>query len=228
VQEAIDLSKKLESFEETSPDFQAPPPWEDGIEMLRRISRRLAEIQDQVDQKIYRLYGLSKSDIRLIERSVPPDDAPEIPDEKELAYRWVSYAVGLAFSRFSSSTSFNSNRHYIYSESTLQEHIENILECVCGKENCRQILSSLPCPISEYLQEHFFKKHLTHYLRRPVYWPVMLNKSFHIVCYSLMDSEAFKKLLTSHREVAFSFDDGVEVNIRRFSKILAIPSWKKL
>jgi hypothetical protein len=81
VQSAIDLAKQLDQFDETSPIFQHPAPWESADE----IPKKLAEIERRIDRTAARLYGLETENHSI--ESMPLD-------RRDLARRWISYAFG--------------------------------------------------------------------------------------------------------------------------------------
>jgi len=120
VEQAIELARKDSEEDETTYDFIAPPPWPDGAQTVAERHRRLAAVEKEIDEEVYRLYEISPEDRKAIEEElaaapVDPDadadgeaeagedsapaEAPVITQE-ELARQWVSYAVGVALGRF--------------------------------------------------------------------------------------------------------------------------------
>lgn len=120
VEQAIELARKDSEEDETTYDFIAPPPWPDGAQTVAERHRRLAAVEKEIDEEVYRLYEISPEDRKAIEEELaaaPVDsdadsgdeaeagedsaaaEAPAITQE-ELARQWVSYAVGLALGRF--------------------------------------------------------------------------------------------------------------------------------
>jgi len=103
-------------------DFIAPPRWDTGLDDLAAIQARLQELETQIDEEVYRLYGISEEDRAAIEAELAggPQMAAEEDDEEgiagadedeteaaeapitreELAKRWISYAVGIVMGRF--------------------------------------------------------------------------------------------------------------------------------
>ena len=53
--------------DETTYDFTAPLPWERGLEKAAERAAKLAEIERQIDDEVYRLYGISDEDRAAIE-----------------------------------------------------------------------------------------------------------------------------------------------------------------
>ena len=120
VEQAIELARKDSEEDETTYDFIAPPPWPDGAQTVAERHRRLAAVEKEIDEEVYRLYEISPEDRKAIEEElaaapVDPDAdadgeaeaeedsaAAEVPaiTQEELARQWVSYAVGVALGRF--------------------------------------------------------------------------------------------------------------------------------
>ena len=64
---AIALAKADSAEDETTYDFTAPLPWEGGLEKATDRAAKLAEIERQIDEEVYRLYGISDEDRAAIE-----------------------------------------------------------------------------------------------------------------------------------------------------------------
>lgn len=111
------------------PIFTIPLDWRTGLADLAAAEARLAALEAQIDDEVYRLYGISDADRAAIEAELAggnalgaedgderetsngkrDDDADEsnivnpkseIEDRQELAVRWISYAVGIVLGRF--------------------------------------------------------------------------------------------------------------------------------
>lgn len=120
VEQAIELARKYSEEDETTYDFIAPPAWPSGVEHVTTRHRQLEAVEREIDEEVYRLYGISPEDRKAIEEElaaapVAEDNDVEAENEsgeeaeeagqasltlEELAQRWVSYAVGLALGRF--------------------------------------------------------------------------------------------------------------------------------
>lgn len=122
VKEAIELSKTDSKEDETTYDFIMPAAWKTGIEDVTARHQELAEIEHQIDDEVYQLYGISNEDRAAIEVELgdtsifnPGDDdedktstadeeteSSQIPSltHEDLARQWISYAVGMVMGRF--------------------------------------------------------------------------------------------------------------------------------
>ena len=93
VDQAISLAKADSEEDETTWDFIAPPDWPDGLQKVAERHSRLAEIERQVDEEVYRLYGISDEDRRAIESELAEGGAlaemkkmkvQQIPNQRRL------------------------------------------------------------------------------------------------------------------------------------------------
>lgn len=114
VDQAITIVRADSAEDETTFDFVAPP-WtgslDDTLTELYLREEALADVEAEIDEEVYRLYGISEEDRAAIEAELSgpgedgeggqaPEPSPGIDDE-ELALRWISYALGIAMGRFS-------------------------------------------------------------------------------------------------------------------------------
>ena len=121
VDQAIALAKADSEDEETTWDFITPPDRPDGTQKVAERHSQLAEIERQIDEEVYRLYGISIEDRRAIEAELAAggtsteneeDEEPGDTDseetettktfwsEEDLAKAWISYAVGIVMGQF--------------------------------------------------------------------------------------------------------------------------------
>ncbi len=213
VDEAIALAKMDSAEDETTYDFVAPPDWETGLDNVRCRKKRLAEIEAEIDEEVYRLYGISGEDRVAIESELAepvvaedgegaPDgeegtEADGVVERRELALRWISYAVGVVLGRFSLGEEGAIGRGRFSAEvaaalgdlvdpdgvATLQtDHpddlaakVEKALELMVGEDETSQLLEAAGIPsgtsgLRRYLERDFFKWHTKLYRKRPVYW----------------------------------------------------------
>lgn len=125
------LTQLQHFFVEQDPNFIIPLSLVDHLPSAGRANVRLAVLQDQINDEVYRLYKISYEDQAAIEAELKGDDEgrsetmpimasdggesdnqdddDEEADEttatmtrQELAVRWVSYAIGIALGRFQS------------------------------------------------------------------------------------------------------------------------------
>jgi hypothetical protein len=122
VKQAIELVKTDSNENESTYDFTAPPFWQTGTDNVAYRHRKLAEIEQKIDEEVYLLYGISDEDRAVIEAELAEPATSEASDEEsddsssdtddadiatetaltreELARQWLSYAVGIVIGRF--------------------------------------------------------------------------------------------------------------------------------
>ncbi|WP_053765322.1 BREX-1 system adenine-specific DNA-methyltransferase PglX [Leptospirillum ferriphilum] len=125
VDHAIAFARADSEDSETTWDFIAPPDWPDGIQKAAERHSQLAEIERQIDEEVYRLYGISEEDHRAIEAELAAGGATAENEEDEepgdtnsgetgttetfwseetLAKAWICYAVGVVMGQFEPGT----------------------------------------------------------------------------------------------------------------------------
>ncbi len=219
VKQAIDLARQLEGFEETSFDFVRPPDWPDGIEQIADIHSRLEKIQQRIDELVFELYNISKADKRRICAMFDSKGRYKTFSREELAYRWVSFAIGIVFGRFSIET----ESHYVRKNVTrsmfllscenkgLTKITKDILIDLLGAGAVEELISSLgnSCNLSDYLREEFFIRHYRHYRYKPIYWLVEKGSELYCCYYHKLSNK-------------FDFDEGISANLK-----CICPDWNE-
>jgi len=121
VEQAIALAKTASEEDETTWDFVAPPDWPDGTQKVAERHAQLAEIERQIDEEVYRLYGISDEDRQAIEAELATGSMPQLDDDSQeiepqdsaeqepyelawsrdaLAKAWISYTMGVIMGQF--------------------------------------------------------------------------------------------------------------------------------
>ncbi|MBW1707833.1 MAG: BREX-1 system adenine-specific DNA-methyltransferase PglX, partial [Deltaproteobacteria bacterium] len=119
--EAVSLQKSAVKESEMSFEFIGPPAWETGVDDVAARNLRLADVECNIDEAVYRLYGISDKDRSGIEAEISGrdfiDSEPEDTDDEEkqgnddqqsasplsrdsLARQWINYSVGVVMGRF--------------------------------------------------------------------------------------------------------------------------------
>lgn len=81
VEEAIALARTDSEEDETTYDFIAPPDWHTGYAAVAARKARLAEVEGQIDEEVYRLYDISAEDRAAIEGEVNSGQWPVASEE---------------------------------------------------------------------------------------------------------------------------------------------------
>jgi hypothetical protein len=194
VEQAIALAKADSAEDETTWDFVAPPRWPDGLQLVAQRHARLAEIERQIDEEVYRLYGISAEDRAAIEAELSDssfvsgqlsvDDGETVEDEQlttdqgptikdqgprttdQLAQAWISFAVSKVF-----------DSGPFWERDKLAEQVLRQLEKLLGESAAAEVVTtacgtkgSLSERLTDDLGEAFFKRHVQQYRKRPIYW----------------------------------------------------------
>ena len=126
VDQAIQLARADSEEADTTYDFVAPPAWRGGLEVIGQRKADLTRVESEIDEEVYRLYGIAPEDRAAIEQELQEPtmgEADEEPgpvtasadeadedavgeglDRTALARRWVSYSTGVALGRFTPGT----------------------------------------------------------------------------------------------------------------------------
>lgn len=120
VEQAISLARADSAESEITYDFISPPAWPAGCDLLSKRRAEQEGVEREVNNEVFRLYGISSDDRRLIEAELNDGPSPEAASDaadsndvaedddsgsppisrQELARRWISYAAGIVLGRF--------------------------------------------------------------------------------------------------------------------------------
>ncbi len=121
VSEAINLARCGSNEDETSWDFKCLPPWSLGLKVVNQRQSDILDLEKQLDEIVYGLYGLnsvdqeeiSRQNINLAQTEEIEESESKISEEEDneeaievevdlaqLSQRWLSYAVGIVIGRF--------------------------------------------------------------------------------------------------------------------------------
>jgi len=215
---AVRLAQAKTSEDDTTYSFQGPPSWADGLRLSVVRDKELAALYTEMDDEIYRLYGISDEDRATIEAelyhtgmsdddedaddSAEADDAdsPESAlDREDLAWRWLSYAVGIVMARFQPGVEGTLGRGDFSDEvagrlrgladedgilvqdeghpDDLAARTLDALRVMLADDDAREVVltatgktGETEAVLRKYLEGPFFKEHIRLYRKRPVYW----------------------------------------------------------
>ena len=205
VEKAISLSRADAEENETTWDFIAPPDWQGGKDEAGRRKDEIAEIERQIDEEVYCLYEISEQDRRAIENELDMGDAEagikktEFLSKKEVAIKWISYAVGIVLGRFKPGVPDAIGRGRFSEE--VAEKLRNLalphfiavldeghpfdlatrvfeaLSLIYDEDRAGEIIrestGKTGDPVTvlrKYFAGPFFKEHIKFYRKRPIYW----------------------------------------------------------
>lgn len=239
VKRAVELSKRLDTFDEISPNFISPPPWIDGCKTVETIHQELNEIQRQVDDEVCRMYdGLNEEDRKLIEHLAPCDHAFETITKQQLARQWISYSVGVVLGRYlPQEIAFKMrdalpNLHPFVPDDNrgFAADIGTALDWLVGREHRREIIETATngTGLYSFLEREFFEDHFRQYHQRPIYWLLRYDSQLFVASYlNAADKYSGKFYLPHQAPIQFDFDLGIQRNMKRVEDFLALPSWRR-
>jgi hypothetical protein len=119
VQAIIRVAIQKAEKDENTYDFVAPAQWEIGPDDLVATQALLSNLETQIDEEIYQLYGIGDQDrtvvegelsgkaisdgdfegVTILDKDCRKETEPPM-DQQELAVRWISYAAGVVLGRF--------------------------------------------------------------------------------------------------------------------------------
>lgn len=214
---AIELHRRLDTFDETTTDFAAPIPWTDTETIWIDIHSQLASLQTKIDRHVAGLYSLH-----------PPDSSGEavLPrlDRQDLAARWVSFAL----------SQFLLDRAFVQIRPMDPQVIRTLTERLsteCGGEGANQI-AALVGGIERFLERRFFPWHVAAYQRRPILWQFQNGERACLIPHEQAHRSAmirvFRELRTSLPDRWDRFvDDGIAQSLAPLRGWIAEASMKR-
>jgi hypothetical protein len=90
VERAVALAQAGSTEDETTYEFVAPPAWLNGLDEVTTRASTLADVEHQIDEEVYRLYGISAEDrqaieVELAEPALVMDDVGENRENEPIA-----------------------------------------------------------------------------------------------------------------------------------------------
>jgi hypothetical protein len=159
VSRAIEWTRRLDCFDETSPDFVQPEPWGGDSAQLEVT---IDSAQRSVDRIVAELYGIENGEKRRTKSQRYGGT------KDELAKNWISFALGLWLGRWGKSAMGNVA---ILSplDSTLRRDLRRTLADRAGEAATAEIESAVG-GMDRFLAGEFLPWHNRQYRGRPVIW----------------------------------------------------------
>jgi hypothetical protein len=216
VAQAIELTRQIDSFDETSSSFCQPAPWGEVEDDALRIERRVAEIQRRIDARVAELYGIAIP-------SGPEKVIGEI-DRVDLASRWISFALGISLGRWGGEISAGSPalraRGFVMLspvDGSLVRDLREILTTRVGESSASEIGAAVG-GIDRFLSREFAAWHNRLYQSRPVYWIFSEKDRTVLVPHEWADGENLSRAfgaIGATLPAGFDrwIDDGIAINL---------------
>jgi hypothetical protein len=205
VSRAIELTRQLDQFDETSPDFHRPARW--GGEKTGNLRRKLAEVEHRIDRMVGQSYGLPVNNAQ--QESLPTD-------QLELARQWISYAIGVWLGRWGDKPRGKIAR-LAPLDAKLAKELWKILEDEAGGEAAKEIESTVG-GLARFFAKAFLPWHNRLYRGRPVFWGFGDGEKIIATHALAADAEIVAKILGElggklPRGWERWIDDGISVNL---------------
>jgi len=114
---AVKLARSISECDESTFEFVSPPEWPHGVAESEAIRQQLRQIEERINEEVYRFYEIRHEDRECIETElleapgllegddeleadVEDEDGSEAMTIEQLARRWIHYAVGVGLGRF--------------------------------------------------------------------------------------------------------------------------------
>jgi hypothetical protein len=199
-QRSMQVQKRFDEFDETSPTFVSPMPWREAEAMHRAMSDELRSCESEIEWIVAKCYGME----------------PEMPESRtafdpvDLARRWVSFAVRMVLRE----------RTWLRLTASNVARIREMLVQLCGSESASQIEEAIGT-IDAFLNGAFTPWHLRLYKRRPMVLSLRTRDGTHCIASNRATAAElgeFTKLPASWNRFV---DDGVLVNFAPLHDLMA-------
>lgn len=210
VARAVELMRRVDAWDETSPAFVAPLPWADAEERLDAMRRELFEVEHRIEIEVADLYG------------VPHEEQPQSSDLRldraELARRWISHVL----------------RDLLRQRQGRPTRIippdPRIVRALLERLECASEIEAAVGGIDRFLASGFAAWHDKLYRRRPVIWAIGSKQRAHLVAHDFATRDVVASLLpeqTLPRAWRRDVDDGIAANLAPLADHLLDPALRK-
>lgn len=201
---AVEIQKNLDTFDETSPDFISPPPWEAESNPCEKLQAELAFIEREIDHSVARLYEIpNQMETVKIE--------PKPSDLSELARRWISFALGRLLGRWGCDREFQTIDLQTPHANVLNR-IRAELSSTAGPLAASNIAQCLG-GIDTFLAGPFYPWHVKLYRSRPIYWAIGEQNHAMLMLHDFATADQIKEMVRLPQGWDRSVDDGVLLNL---------------
>jgi hypothetical protein len=186
VTRAIEVQKRMDTFDETSPDFVVPMDWRVADAMSAENREELAKLEQSIEHLVHALYGLEPR-----EHVAPAESL----DRQDLARRWVSFALRRVLE--------------ISKVARVRPADDRLVRAVAGEildkldADCLRQIESRVGGLGDFLASDFFPWHAQLFQRRPVIWLLGSDDRARLVLHDHAEVQGWKRCI----------DDGVLINL---------------
>jgi len=208
----IDLLRQVDQWDETAPDFVAPPAWSSADEQCATVAAEIDRLERAADVEVAELYGLP----------VEPHVVVDLPlDRVDLARRWVSFAVRRTMESL----------EWTSLDAAFAQQVGEKLSILTGEAEAAQIDRQLG-GIEAFIREAFAAWQNRLWRSRPRWWVFGDRQTQVMVAHDRADR---KTLSAALRVCGQSLpakwdryvDDGIAVNLSPLSHLVADRSLRR-
>lgn len=203
------------------------------LTQLKENEDLIKKTQNEIDNLVYNIYGIEKSEIPLVESEITNHPETVIWDdmrtnsreekEKEMIESFISYSVGVLLKNWKNSLYENPELKGILIDDLgiKLDLIKLIQDLFISFFNRAYILEDLKVFIGKdlraYLRSDFFTYHYKKYKKRPIFWQLTIpSKKYSIwINYHLLNKEYLLKIKNEIIEPKLKFEEGKLDNLSK-------------
>jgi hypothetical protein len=204
---AVSLQRKLDGFDETSPEFLSPAPWKG--ESLDGILSEIGCVEREIDQSVAKLYGLMQD-----ERSRNCETA----ELCEQARRWISFVIGRVMGRWGCDREIDL-LPLCPSPSTILQRLRAELIALTNAVAAREIEEAVG-GIEAFLAAPFYAWHVKLYRHRPTYWALGDRGRQALFLHDFATPELLQPVIEVPRGWKRFVDDGIALNLSPLADLM--------
>jgi hypothetical protein len=207
---AIECTRQLDCFDETSADFVRPQPWNGDAACARALRHSIDAAQKRIDRIVAELYGVKAG------KEKRAEVRGTCATKEETARRWVSYALGVWLGRWEQPAAGE-----VAGLSPLDENLcrdlRRILADRAGETPAPEIEAAVG-GLERFFARDFLPWHNSLYRGRPVFWGFCGNGKI-VAVYPLQPD--LKVMRSAFARIGQTLpggwrhwrDDGVQINL---------------
>lgn len=217
---AVQITRQLERFDETSTDFVQPAPWDDGP--LADLRRQLQRIESRIDRIVAQAYGMPEQR--------PPSDPIPAADRTDAAHRWISWCLGIRLRRWGYAKNQSPWAMLCPLDPALAREIGDLLAEHTGERAAAQIAAQVG-GLQRFFARDFAPWHNRLYRARPVFWCFGAGEKMAAVSFLAADPPVMRDIFTWLRaplpQLWKPSDAGIAATLAPLAPWIADPTFAK-
>jgi len=215
---AIEWTRQLDCYDETSADFVRPQPWNGEAACAGALRHLIDAAQMRIDRIVAELYGVKEGKEKRAEAR------EKRATKEEAARRWISYALGVWLCRWDQRGAGEVAALSPLDE-TLRRDLRRILADRAGETSAAEIERAVG-GLERFFARDFLAWHNTLYRGRPVFWGFCGNGRIVAVSRLQRDLKVMRSALARIGQTLPDGwrhwpDDGVQINLSPLASWIA-------